>query len=84
VILTGSQVAVAILAVRGLTNRQIADRLGWSVPKVGLALHYAYFRMKVANRQAMISMLYMRLIERQPPPFIESPALAHALEYELT
>jgi DNA-binding NarL/FixJ family response regulator len=50
--LTARQVRVLALVAEGLTNRQIADRLGVTPQTVGLHLSRTYRVIGVANRTA--------------------------------
>lgn len=50
--LTARQVRVLALVAEGLTNRQIADRLGVTPQTVGLHLTRIYGAIGVANRTA--------------------------------
>lgn len=55
--LTAAERAAAIVVGEGVSNQEIADRLGKSVPAVKFLLHRVYQKTGVANRAALVSML---------------------------
>jgi DNA-binding CsgD family transcriptional regulator len=55
--LTAAERAAAIVVGEGVSNQEIADRLGKSVAAVKFLLHRVYRKTGVANRAALVSML---------------------------
>jgi len=55
--LTAAERAAAIVVGEGVSNQEIADRLGKSVTAVKFLLHRVYRKTGVANRSALVSML---------------------------
>jgi DNA-binding CsgD family transcriptional regulator len=55
--MTPSERAVAIALADGLSNQEIADRLGKTVSAVKFLLHRAYQKTGVPNRAALVAVL---------------------------
>jgi DNA-binding CsgD family transcriptional regulator len=60
--LTPREVELAKLASRGLSNREIADRLGIAVRTVDNHLHQAYSKLGIGSREDL-----GRFFDREPP-----------------
>jgi len=61
--LTTREREVAILAARGLSNREIAERLVVSVRTVDNHLHHAYSKLGVAGREELRAILGSRVLD---------------------
>ena len=55
--MTAAERAVAIVLLDGLSNQEIADQLGKSVPAVKFLLHSIYSKSGVSNRASLVAVL---------------------------